>query len=420
MRICFITPEYANQTATGGIGNYVRDTTTALVEQGHQVTVICRLKDGAAYEEIDQGVRVYYVREKRLPLRPFFLALSWIPGLRFFKEIRCGWGLVETSLAIWLKAAHIVRVEKPFDLIHATDFSGIAFWGFLYPFRKAPIILRGHRFLDIKKEGGKWCGGLWQYYLETFCLRRADFILANSHYLRQRYIDELNLPVERLGCLTTAFAPHFIEPDHEDQFRQKRGWSEEHIILLFVGRIEHQKGCDLLFEAALQCYQQFPSLRLVMLGRVSESFELAYREFMENAAKWACHPGSVPADEVAKWMAAADIFVLPSRAETFGRVVAEAHLAGLPAIVTKVDALPESVTHGVNGLLVQEDDAQSLAEAVLTLCHDSELRSNMGKKARELALIRFDADKILTKQIKLYQALAKGQTYKQIASILED
>jgi glycosyltransferase involved in cell wall biosynthesis len=82
---------------------------------------------------------------------------------------------------------------------------------------------------------------------------------------------------------------------------------------------------------------------------------------------------------------AADVFVLPTRAEAFGMVLQEAAAAGLPAVATKLNATPEIVDDGITGLLVTPGNTTALADAMRTLAASASLRRDMGRAARRRA-----------------------------------
>ena len=78
----------------------------------------------------------------------------------------------------------------------------------------------------------------------------------------------------------------------------------------------------------------------------------------------------------------ADVFVLPTRGEAFGMVFQEAAAAGLTAVGTRINAIPEIVQHGATGLLVPPTDPRALADALARLIGDAQLRARMGAAAR--------------------------------------
>jgi len=113
-------------------------------------------------------------------------------------------------------------------------------------------------------------------------------------------------------------------------------------------------------------------------------------------------------DPVRPWYERFDLFVLPTEAnEAFGRVLAEAALAGLPLIGTRTGGIPEIIEEGVNGLLVPPMDPQALARAIARLANDARLRSEMGSRARSLARKRYDIEIVAGRFEELFAALTR-------------
>jgi glycosyltransferase involved in cell wall biosynthesis len=88
--------------------------------------------------------------------------------------------------------------------------------------------------------------------------------------------------------------------------------------------------------------------------------------------------------------AAADIFVFPTRWDTFGIAVIEAMASGLPVVASNLNAVPEMVSDGISGLLVPPNDAAALATAIEGLGRDPERRHQMGLEGRRIAEQKFD------------------------------
>jgi glycosyltransferase involved in cell wall biosynthesis len=115
--------------------------------------------------------------------------------------------------------------------------------------------------------------------------------------------------------------------------------------------------------------------------------------------------GLVPRNELAKYYASCDVYVQPSLSETFPSTIREAMSVGRPVIATRVGFVEEHVIDGVNGFLVPRGDVEEIANKVLLLLSDEDLRLRMGAKAREYAERNFDWEEIVTNWHNIYQKL---------------
>jgi glycosyltransferase involved in cell wall biosynthesis len=154
----------------------------------------------------------------------------------------------------------------------------------------------------------------------------------------------------------------------------------------FVGRLVPRKGPLDLVRAAPAIRAARPDVRVVVVGDDPYEDEDPAYAAMVRAAAGVDHVGRV--DEAASILQHLDVLVLPSREEPFGTVVAEAMAAGTPVVATNVDGLPELVTDGITGALVEPGDTAALAVAVLRVLDE---RHAMGSAARQMAQ-RFGAD----------------------------
>lgn len=165
--------------------------------------------------------------------------------------------------------------------------------------------------------------------------------------------------------------------------------------ILFVGKLTSWKGCYSLLYAAKLLLPEIPGLRITLVGRGAQ------REGLEKAAKLLgiadriTFTGFVDYDRMPGFYGTADVFVLPSipalnLAEQFGYVVAEAMACGLPAVVTRVGGLPEVVGDEPN-LIFTPGDYRELADRLLAIYRDPELRRRLSAHCLELARARYGA-----------------------------
>jgi glycogen synthase len=404
MRICYITHDYPTRQPRGGIGLHIQQIARGLVDLGHDVHVVCAYEDAEPADEMDLGVAVHFVPPTRVRVRRIWRNLSRIPGLGDLGELNCGWGLVEISFGAWLAVARL-QMRRRFDLVEAVDVGGIACCGLLLPRWNLPVIIRGHGTVDPSLPGMQWPGVRFQYWLEGVCLRRADHVATNSHFLRDTCVAQYGLDNDRVTALDIVIdGPQFAEAVSD--VRRQRGWSADDPIMLYVGRIEYLKGSDILFMAMDCARQQVPNLRLVLLGETMPSMQEEYGAFMARWGESTWHPGNVPPDQVSSIMRQSTALILPSRKETFGRVVVEAQFTGLPAIGSRVGGIPEIISDGKTGWLVDPGDADALAGKIVDICRDRDGATQMGQTAQKRATQRYEFSRTLQQTLAFYQTIA--------------
>ncbi len=172
-------------------------------------------------------------------------------------------------------------------------------------------------------------------------------------------------------------------------------------MLLSVGRLDFQKGFDRLLNAFASISEANPDWALVILGEgpLRKSLEAQARALgIEHRVRL---PGAV--GNVAEWYEAADIYVLTSRFEGFPNTLVEALAYGLPAVAVDCQTGPrEILRHGVDGLLVPQDDHRALVDALDHLMADSALRARFAQRAVETRE-RFSVEKIAAQWEYLFQ-----------------
>lgn len=158
--------------------------------------------------------------------------------------------------------------------------------------------------------------------------------------------------------------------------------------VLFVANIRPEKGLDVLLTAMEKVRTTVDAeLEVVGYGDPADLGDDVNRQFTRAAEEgWATHPGPRAfGPDLFQHFADADLFVLPSRSEGTPRVLVEARAFGCPAVATRVGGIPTSMRDGEDGLLVEPDDADGLADAILRLYHDEPLRRRLGENGRARA-----------------------------------
>ncbi len=171
-----------------------------------------------------------------------------------------------------------------------------------------------------------------------------------------------------------------------------------------IGRLTAIKGQSYLLEATAGLLREIPELICIIVGEGELRRELAARAASLGMGERAFFPGW--RRDVPSYMAALDLFVMPSLNEGMGRVVVEAMAAGRAVIASDVGGLRDLVVHGENGLLVPPGNAAALAAAIRTLYRDPKRRRIMGQNGRMKAPA-FSAAAMIKKIDELYMNLLR-------------
>jgi len=179
--------------------------------------------------------------------------------------------------------------------------------------------------------------------------------------------------------------------------------------VLYVSRLEHRKGTLTLLEAIPLVIEQVPNARFVFIGRdrphapgnmcFKDYFFLTFSMYKDHVQ----FRGYVTDDELKEWYNRCDIFVVPSRYESFGLIYIEAMAYGKPVIACNAGGIPEVVSDGRTGFLVSPGDHTSLSTRIVELLTDDSLRHSMGEIALADVHERFACEKMVEKTLNYYK-----------------
>ncbi len=158
----------------------------------------------------------------------------------------------------------------------------------------------------------------------------------------------------------------------------------ENSYLYCLGYPFYRKGVDILLEAFAMIQQEFPELRLVIMGHCRGPELSRWKAKAKNIPNVEFRK-PVPYDEVAEYLGACTALVVPSRSEGMGRVFIEAMATGKPCVGTRVGGIPNVIADGRSGFLVSSEDPHDLAAKLRILLADKDLRRRMGREGRRIA-----------------------------------
>ena len=181
---------------------------------------------------------------------------------------------------------------------------------------------------------------------------------------------------------------------------------EEAFVVGMVGRMSPQKAPDVFIKMAKQVKDKVPNAHFIIVGNGEQETEI--REYAEdNDFSESLHiTGWV--DNPMSYVEIFDVACLLSRWEGFGLALPEYMMAGKPIVASRVDAIPNVIRNGKNGLLVEADDANGASEAVLQIYQEDDLRDRLVTQGLEDVHNRFNARRVSTEHGKLFERIMEG------------
>lgn len=175
-----------------------------------------------------------------------------------------------------------------------------------------------------------------------------------------------------------------------------------------VATLNFYKGIQYLIQAMPKVLKEFPRTTLEVIG------EGEYRRQLEKLTKKLKLEKSVHfqgfVKDIEEKMLHFDIYIQPSLSESFGLAIIQAMSLGIPIVATNTGGIPEVVTAGKSGLLVEAGSPLALAEAIISLLRDPGRAQNMGELAREEVKIKFNLDDFIEEMEQIYETLAKSRS----------
>ncbi len=260
-------------------------------------------------------------------------------------------------------------------LLHANGSRAMAYAGLAGRLERRPVIWH----LRILEPDPR---------LDWLLVRLATRVVATSEAVRGRLA---RWPAAHRQCVVVPNGldlQAFVPLKDADAVRESLGLPAGARVIGTVGRLVPFKGHRHLLEAFARLRAREPDVHLVVVGDGPEraALERQARELgVAPAVRFTGHREDVP-----DLLAALDVFVLPSLAEHFGRVLLEAMAMERPVVATAAGGVPEVVEAGVTGLLVPPANAAALADAVLTLLADPAHGRALGRAGRRRVEARFD------------------------------
>jgi len=302
----------------------------------------------------------------------------------------------------------IFRREK-FDIVHSIMpktgmLAMLAAW-------TACVPIRIHTFTGqvwVTKHGVRRFLYIW---FDKLIAIFASCVLTDSASQRDFLVNEGVLPKGKAKIIGAGSIcgvdPTRFHPDTKvrNLVRNELGISHESKVILYVGRLNREKGVLDLAIAFNRISKQYQYAELLLVGS-EEDVHFEHLQDICNEEHARLHKvkfTSMPE----RYMMAADVFCLPSYREGFGLTIIEAAACGIPTVASRIYGIIDAIADEKTGLLFKAGDVDTLTERLLLLLTDNNIRKQIGNAAYTRALELFSSDKITNEMVLLYDSLSK-------------
>ena len=328
----------------GGIERVVVECANQLDARGHQVHVYATRWDPAV---LSPGIRLHRVATRR---RPDFLVSAQYRR-RATESLARAWQSTDVHASFgalsplggvyWIPSVHLIAYEQ------ALSRRGPA----------AAAVQRANPYHRIRLR----------YEREMYAPGGYARLLAASDSVKRDAIERYGVPEADVEVLPLGYDAEQFHAGRRAPLRaasrRRLGYADEHRVVLFVANELERKGFDTLLRAVAALRR--PEVRLLVVGRVDVA---AQQKLIGSLGLTGRVTAVGPADDVAEYHAAADVFALPTRYEPWGLVVVEALASGLPVLTSRLAGAAVAVRPGRTGALLEDpDDVEEAAEALRAL-----------------------------------------------------
>ncbi len=385
----------------GPVSTVISELTNRFVEQGHEV-ILTDVAARAPRDLLDERVRLV-----ELPGSSESSILSEVgnPAARMLRDWSNSYRYVSALVSRASVKADVVHFHSPVHAFIAQRIHGLRtaytahtpLWILPQPTRERANGRAGKRFSPLARL---------PEFLERSVIRRSLVTVGLGRYVADA------LPGANVATIPNGLDCKTWAPIDRASARTTLGFAQDEFVVVFAGRILAEKGVDVLLQAVRLAAPSIPRLAVRLLGPLSGSFDTRDETVTDYAREMMKLAQDLPARFVGfvnsrtgnfrSYLAAADVFVLPSRREPQGLVVLEALAMGTPVIGSATGGIPDMVSPDV-GYLFPPGDASALAACLQRANADREILATMRKNARARVEALYSWDQAASRYLAAFQ-----------------
>jgi len=375
----------------GGVTKTTYLVAKKLAERGHEVTVFTTDVGNNEHErlpvqgsEIINGIRVYYFRN-----------LSNV--IAFRQRILLPPRMIPV----------LARSICNFDIVHLNGLRSFHDVAVSYYAKKygVPYVQQAHGSLPRIKPK-RILKLFWDELFGRYLLRGATKVIALNRMETELY-RAVGVPEEKIVIIPNGIdLSEYDKLPPKGSFKRKYNIPEDKRIILYLARIDRIKGIDILIKAYAYLIKKMNLKDSVLViagpdeGYLNEANSLVRRL---SISSYVLFTGPLYDRDKLEALVDTNIYVLPSRYETFPMAVLEASACGKPIVASKVGGLKELIIDGETGLLFEAGNVIQLAKAIHFLVNECKKAEEMGLKGRRLVKEKFAIERVVDKLETLYK-----------------
>lgn len=371
MRVLHVSWEYP-PIVYGGLGRHVQALTQAQAARGDEVTVLTQTADAGASIDDVGAVRVI-----RAPHDP--------PGLAFSEETLLAWVLGMQTGMLRTVGSLQHSLSGSVDVVHAHDWVSASASVALRASLGATALVATIHATEAGRHQGWLPSPLSDaiHSVEHWLVHESDQVIACSRHMCREIEALFDVDDARVTAIANGIDLRRWRATPRQTAAARSAHAAEGPLVVFVGRLEWEKGAHTLIDALPRLRRRVPGLRAVIAGRGGHAADLEAQVRARRVAGAVDFVGWLPEPALHGLMSAADVLVVPSLYEPFGLVALEGAALGAPLVVARTGGLAEFVDDGITGRTFEPGDAASLADAVTEAVRDPEASQAMAHRARE-------------------------------------
>ncbi|MDH7480034.1 MAG: glycosyltransferase family 4 protein, partial [Syntrophomonadaceae bacterium] len=388
MRVLMLSWEYPPHQV-GGLGQHVFELSRALVRQGLEVHVLTLAGEGNRTLEQNFGVNVHRIAPYQLSTPDF---VTWI---------------LQINIALLEKAIALLPELGPFDLVHGHDWLVAHASRALKHSLRVPLIATIHATEYGRNNGLHNDTQRYISSVEWFLTYEAWRVIICSLYMRDELLRVFKLPEDKLCLIPNGvnLSDFEVDPGLEkeiERFRANYAHPSEKVVFC-ISRLVHEKGVQLLIDAAPKILAAYPQTKFIIAGRGPSEWYLKEKVRTLGLDNRFYFTGYIDEQTRNRLYRCADVAVCPSLYEPFGLVALEAMAAGTPVVVSDTGGISELVDNGVDGLKFNTGSSDSLARKVLEMLNHPQKSMHLREQARQKVINRYSWDVVAARTVIVYQ-----------------